>query len=82
MKPNESKFNKRDLKKKSWQFMSGSHCGSLPQVSKKLATSLLIHLGFQTKKCVHQSDNSNRCYTLLPVSPCGMKLTIGKEYKL
>jgi len=83
MKPNKIKFNKRDFKKKkSLQFMSGSHCGSLPQVSKNLATSLLIHLGFQTK-CVCQSDISNRCYTLLPVSPCGVKVTtLGKEYKL
>jgi len=49
MKPNESKFSKCDFKKKFAIYVRGSHCGSLPQVLKNLTTSLLIHVGFQTK---------------------------------
>jgi hypothetical protein len=79
MKLNKSKFNKCYLFLKCALYVRGSHCGSLPQLSKNLATSLLILVGFQTK---------NICANLispihaLPVSPSGVKLmTFGKEYK-
>ena len=39
MEPNKSKFNKCDFFFLSLQFMlGGSHCGSLPQASRNLAT--------------------------------------------